>query len=112
MSGKSRKRRSGQQQAAAQSNKFLIWAIAMAGLLVIAAAVVLLVQGGDDGGTPSDFVPEVTGAPRLALLSDTVIDHGNVSVNQYVDSVFRVQNTGDQVLTLDCDDRVQLVDGC
>ena len=105
------RRPSGQNQAAAQSNKFLVMTIAFAGLMIVAAAVVLLFLGGDDG-TANDFVPEVTGAPRLALLSDTLIDHGDQQPNQYVDSVFRVKNVGDQPLTLACDDRVQLLEGC
>ena len=109
MSEKSRRRRGSQNETAAQSTKCLVMTIALAGLMVMVVAVVLFL-GGDDA--TSDFVPEVVGAPRLALLSETLIDHGDLQPNQYVDSVFRVQNVGDQPLTLACDDRVQLLDGC
>lgn len=109
MSGKSR-RRSSQKAADAQSSKTLVMAIAAVGLMIIAAAVVMLLQGGGD--STDDFVPEVSGAPRLAVLSDTLIDHGDLQPNQFVDSVFRVKNVGDQPLTLACDDRVQLLEGC
>ena len=113
MSQKPKNRYPRGQDSAPQSNTFLVAAISIAAAVVLVAAAFLLFSRGDETGeAPEGYAPEVSGAPNLVLLGAPLIDHGSIQVNQFVDSVFTVQNTGDQVLTLDCDDRPQLVAGC
>jgi hypothetical protein len=112
MSKKSRKKVNGSQKG---ENSFLL--IVGAGLaaiiaVVFGASMLLFSDGESNDDLATDFVPEVIGAPNLVLLDDVLIDHGDVQINDYVDSEFRVRNTGDQTLILSCDDRVQLIEGC
>jgi hypothetical protein len=57
------------------------------------------------------YIPAVTGAPH-AEFSTRLIDHGDVQMDAYVESVFRIRNTGDQPLRILEEPRVQLVLGC
>lgn len=47
---------------------------------------------------PADFVPQVEGAPGIAVVSAPVIDHGDLVVNRSVTSSFEIQNVGDETL--------------
>lgn len=55
--------------------------------------------------------PQVTGAPRLAVDQST-IDEGDVPLGKTIRSVFRLQNVGDQLLTVLDEPRVEVVEGC
>ena len=55
--------------------------------------------------------PQVTGAPRLAVDQST-IDEGDVPLGKTIRSVFRLQNVGDQPLTVLDEPRVEVVEGC
>jgi hypothetical protein len=80
-------------------------------LLVIFGAAVLLAPT-SQSGTPADFIPEVLGAPRVAVAQDFV-DFGDVKLDKTVEAVFRVSNVGDEVLNiLDYEPPVELVEGC
>lgn len=58
------------------------------------------------------FVPEVQGAPRLVVTQE-MVDFGDVPVNKYVQAVFHVRNVGDQTLhLLDREPPLQVVEGC
>lgn len=60
---------------------------------------------------PAPYVPEVIGSPN-AELSTTSIDHGDVQMEQTVESLFTITNTGDQTLRIFGEPRVELVRGC
>lgn len=57
------------------------------------------------------YVPEVTGAPH-AEVSTTLIDHGDLQMEEFAESIFRIRNTGDQPLRILEEPRVELVQGC
>lgn len=59
----------------------------------------------------SDFVPEVTGAPRVAV-DQEVVDYGDVKLGTSVTTVFNVRNMGDIPLEILGEPRVELVEGC
>ncbi len=57
------------------------------------------------------YTPEVTGGPRVQL-EQTYFDYGDVQNNTRVQTVFRVQNIGDQPLILQGEPVVEVVEGC
>ncbi|MBZ0296735.1 MAG: DUF1573 domain-containing protein [Anaerolineae bacterium] len=69
-----------------------------AGLILVSAAILLLRP--QPYRVPEDFVPQVEGAPSIAVVSDPVIDHGNLIVNRNVTSSFEIQNVGDETLVI------------
>ncbi|MBK8138927.1 MAG: DUF1573 domain-containing protein [Chloroflexi bacterium] len=77
-----------------------------AAVVLIVIALVIAARGNQ---TP--FVPLVTGAPHAAV-STTLIDHGDLQMEDYAESVFRIQNTGDQPLLILDEPRVELIQGC
>jgi hypothetical protein len=86
---------------------------------LVRLAVVLVVLAALVGGaallfTPEQtpFVPEVIGAPRVAVAQE-VVDFGDVPVNKPVQAVFKVRNIGDQTLhVLDKEPLLTVVEGC
>ena len=60
---------------------------------------------------PVDFVPQVEGAPSIAVVSAPVIEHGDLIVNRFVTSTFEIQNVGDETLVL-LSPWVQVHEGC
>ncbi|HRL12360.1 MAG TPA: DUF1573 domain-containing protein [Aggregatilineales bacterium] len=81
--------------------------LAVSVLIVLAAAA--LAPG---SSIPADFVPLVSGAPSLAVISDPVVDHGDVAMRTQVESRFTVQNVGDETLYILGDPRIEVVEGC
>ncbi len=79
----------------AASNARFLAAIG-AGLLIFLVANILRGQS----TVPADFVSQVKGTPRIAVISDQVIDHGDLIVNRTVASSFEIQNVGDQTLVV------------
>jgi hypothetical protein len=59
----------------------------------------------------SNYVPEVAGEPNL-VVDETVLDYGDMSFGEPVRAVFKIQNTGDQILRVLGEPRVELVRGC
>jgi len=80
-----------------------------AGILGVTLIVVLIAFASQPA--VSNFVPEVIGAPH-AEVSTTLIDHGDLQMEEYAESVFRIRNTGDQTLRILQEPRVELVLGC
>lgn len=84
-------------------------------LLVLAAVAVVLVGGvlwlASRANPASDFVPEVSGAPRVAVAQE-VVNYGDVRLNTPLEAVFRVRNVGDQPLYIQGEPQVELVQGC
>lgn len=85
------------------------------GLLWIGAGILLLLVGSlvlwnRVNRTPAP-PPQVTGAPRLAVDQST-LDEGDVSLGKTIRSVFRLQNVGDQPLTVLGEPQVEVVEGC
>jgi hypothetical protein len=60
---------------------------------------------------PADFVPQVQGAPSIRVISEPVINHGNLLVNDVVTSSFQIQNVGDETLII-LSPWVQVHEGC
>jgi hypothetical protein len=60
---------------------------------------------------PADFVPQVEGAPSVAIVSEPVIEHGDLVVNRFVTSTFEIQNVGDETLVL-LSPWVEVHEGC
>lgn len=109
----SKKKRSGQKQVskAAARHGLVKAGVVVIVLLVIFGAAIIFAPS-DQSGTPADFIPEVLGAPRVAVAQDSV-DFGNVKLDKTVEAVFHVRNVGDEVLRiLDYEPPVELVEGC
>lgn len=85
-------------------------------LLLVLGVVVIVILVGLIGSillTPAapPYVPEVTGRPN-AVADTTVIDHGDVKMEDTVQSEFHIRNTGDRPLQIIGEPRVELVQGC
>jgi len=94
----------------------IVSAAAVGAVLLIAMALFLISRRDNEasGSTREfdpDFTPEVTDAPRVEVLQDT-IDHGNVKLGSTVQSVFRVRNVGDQPLQILGEPQVEVLEGC
>ena len=76
----------------------------------IAAVLFMLARPGST--IPAGFEPQVLGAPRLAVLSEEIVDHGDVIVNRFVETEFVVQNVGDEMLVIMGNPRIEVVEGC
>lgn len=58
-----------------------------------------------------DFVPEVKGAPA-ARVDTTTVDHGNVTVNRFIESKFEITNVGDELLIFYNEPVAKVIQGC
>ena len=88
--------------------------IALVAIGIVVAGIALWSVLSSQTTDISDFVPEVAGAPRVAVAQE-IFDYGDVKLNSTVETVFKVRNVGDQDLRLlDGWDgpRVELVRGC
>mgnify|MGYP001194506030 CR=1 FL=1 len=92
-----------------EPSKRPVWLIPM--VVVGAIAAVLALVALVTGSREAPFTPQVTGAPR-AELDRTSIDHGDVSFNKVVESVYRIRNVGDEPLQILGEPRVQVIEGC
>lgn len=79
------------------------------GILVVILLVVGFVIY--EVGIKEDYVPEVTGAPA-ARVANTVVDHGNVRVGDFVTSEFEVTNVGDELLIFYGQPYAEVIEGC
>lgn len=77
-------------------------------ILIAVLAIVWLTY---EYGIKEDFVPEVTGAPA-ARVDRTTVDHGDVPVNQFIESKFEVTNVGDELLMFYNTPRAKVIQGC
>ena len=79
----------------------------------VAVGIFLLINVFWAGNTlPADFVPQVEGAPSIDVVSEPIIEHGNLIVNNFVTSTFEIQNIGDKTLLILGDPWVQVHEGC
>ena len=86
-----------------------VWLLVGGGLLLIAvAAIVSSRRGGSPLSVP---IPQVTGAPRLAV-DRTTADEGRVKFDVPVRTTFRLSNLGDRPLQILGEPQVELVVGC
>ena len=111
MSKKSRRKK--QKHSPSRRFPWLWVAIGGALLLIIGGAMLMLLgrPSTDVVEVDSNFSPEVSGAPRLAI-DQTLIDEGDVKVNTMIQTSFRLQNVGDQPLRILGEPAVELVEGC
>jgi hypothetical protein len=78
----------------------------------VAVGIFLLISIFWAGNTiPSDFVPQVEDAPGIAVVSEPVIEHGDLLVNGFITSSFEIQNVGDETLVV-LTPWVQVHEGC
>jgi hypothetical protein len=77
-----------------------------------------VLRSGDDSGSggqkqfDSNFEPEVSGAPRVEVVQDDVIDYGDVKLGTTVTTTYNVRNVGDETLAILGEPIVELVEGC
>lgn len=95
--------------AASKRPSWLIPAVVIA--LVAAAAVIIALLVNNTRTPPPAYVPEVTGKPG-AVVDQPVVDHGDVQMEETVESAFLIRNIGDQPLVILGEPRVELVQGC
>jgi hypothetical protein len=108
MSKKTRKRTRKRNQP--KTNNRFFWAmLGFAGLIVAIAAVVFQPK---DYTVPDDYEPEVEGAPKLAVISSETVDYGDVKLGTTVETVFQIQNIGDENLHIVGEPVVELIEGC
>ncbi|HML22447.1 MAG TPA: hypothetical protein PKD09_12415 [Aggregatilinea sp.] len=94
--------------------KWILGGIA-GGVVLIVAALALASRQNDAPSQQSfdpNFEPEVTGAPRVEIVQDEVIDYGDVKLGTTVNTVYTVRNVGDEPLVVSGEPRVELVEGC
>jgi hypothetical protein len=99
----------------ANNNISWIWAGIAGGVVLIVAAITLLARGNDNGGQKTfdpNFEPTVTGAARVEVLPQDVVDYGDVKLGSTINTVFKVRNVGDQPLMVLGEPQVELVQGC
>ena len=106
MSRKKQKRIKATQSAA--QRPWWLWAVLGGALLLVLGGVWL---AWPSNNIDPNFVPEVTGAPRL-VVEQTTIDEGDVKVNTQIRTAYRLQNVGDQPLQILGEPAVELVEGC
>jgi hypothetical protein len=88
------------------------------GVIFIVVALVLLTRGNDNSSKSgqtafdSDFEPEVTGAPQVAVLPQDAIDYGDVKLGTTVNTEFKVRNVGDKPLVVIGEPQVEVIEGC
>lgn len=82
-------------------------------LLIIVGVIVVAVIGWAvvSNQTSTPYMPDVIGAPH-AEVSTALIDHGDMQMEEYAESIFHIRNTGDQPLRILEEPRVELVQGC
>jgi hypothetical protein len=88
--------------------KSYLWLGSLAAVIAAVIGVILFTR---DDGIPDDFVPEVIGAPRVAVAQDT-FDYGDVKLGSTVETVFEVQNVGDKNLSIMENPQVEVLEGC
>jgi hypothetical protein len=103
----SRKTYRKKKQAASRRFPWL-WVVVSSALLLVAAGLAF-VWSPDQ--TDPNFVPEVTGSPRLSV-EQTEIDEGEVKLNKTIRTAFRLKNVGDEPLYIKGEPVVELVEGC
>jgi hypothetical protein len=59
----------------------------------------------------NSFEPLVTGAPRVQV-TNPVVDHGELRVNEMVTTAFEIQNVGDENLYFTGEPYVEVIEGC
>ena len=104
-----KKNRTSYSQSQAQSpQRNWWWVLVGLALLLVAAGALLLWRPFQ---AEPDFVPEVSGAPRLAV-DQTTLDAGDVKFETPVQAAFRLRNVGDKPLQLLGEPQVELIEGC
>lgn len=106
-------RRSRQNRRNINTTWFL--AIVTGGIVMVVAALSLVSRQNDPPGQTafdSNFEPEVTGAPRVKVVQDEVINYGDVKLDTTINTVYTVRNVGDEPLVVLGEPRVELVEGC
>ena len=104
-----------QPQAQPRQNRWW-WLVVGLALLLVAAGGLLLwrpLRQAQDRPFQAEpgFVPEVSGAPRLAV-DQTTLDAGDVKFETPVQAAFRLRNVGDKPLQILNEPQVELIEGC
>lgn len=109
------KKRSRTRRRAPNSTRNWLVASAAGVVLLILAALALASRQDESPGQKvfdPDFEPQVTGAPRLEVLPQDVVDYGEVKLGTTITTVYTVRNVGDAPLVIYGEPRVELIEGC
>lgn len=108
-----RKKASGQKKVLPMKQTIPWKGFVIAGVVIILlGSLVAIFLGGDETPTQTQITPQATGGgPRLAV-QQTVVDEGDVKINNEVQSTFQLQNVGDEPLQILGEPQVELVEGC
>ncbi len=86
--------------------KWLIPAVLAIVAVTLGGLALVLLRGNQPA-----YAPQVTGRANLEV-DQAVLDFGDVRFNTPVNAVFRLRNTGDRLLTIFGEPRVELLQGC
>ena len=109
------KKRSHTRRRTPTSTRNRLAAGAAGAVLLILAALALTSRQSDPPGQKvfaPDFEPQETGAPRLEVLPQDVVDYGEVKLGTTITTVYTVRNLGDSPLIIYGEPRVELIEGC
>lgn len=81
--------------------------ISALGIIAVLIAALLIYQF----ALKEDYVPEVSGA-AAARVNTTLVDHGYVQVNRFVESKFEITNVGDELLFFYNQPHAEVIEGC
>ncbi len=84
------------------------WWIILAGIAALAAGLILALT---NAGREAEFIPQVNGAPALAV-DQELVDYGDVRLGTPVTTVFQVTNLGSQDLRFSKKPYVEIREGC
>ncbi len=109
-----KKRSHNKRRAPSSARKWLVVSTAGVVLLIVAALALASRQSDPPGQKvfDPDFEPQVTGAPRLEVLPQDVVDYGEVKLGTTITTVYTVRNVGDSPLVIYGEPQVELVEGC
>lgn len=109
-----KKFRRSKQRGLSSTLKWVLGGAVACAAIVIALVITSPGQGTQAGQTAfdPDFEPEVTGAPRLSVVEDELIDYGDVTLNTTINTVYTVRNVGDEPLMFLSTPRIEVIEGC
>ena len=99
------------RKASPRPRKWLPLVILVLGLVLVGGTVLLVNRGDSAGSVSAEPALAGTDGPRMQV-ADAIVNYGDVSYNTPIETVFRVENVGDQPLEILGTPQVELVDGC
>ena len=108
-----KKSRRGKKHGVSSTVKWLLAGIAACAVVVVALIVASpSAPGQGQTAFDPDFEPEVTGAPRVSIVEDELIDYGDVKLNTTINTTYTVRNVGDEPLMFLSTPHIEVIEGC